>query len=616
MSTPHSNMDLGRQLAARLAPLALAIALLIAVVPPAIYLVIESGALHRTATLYARELCERLNVIVLAGPTLWKFGIQKHQEILNDFIPYKNVFAVHVVDESGRPITGLEYGGEAAHGAWWTRLAITGSAPIVFNNRVMGTVHVEMSRWPTLVGTLTLLLVSAVTGTGLATLVYRFPVAVVVKMEGRIEELIDSVERANTELDGRVREAETLLELTRATSSTLDAPELFAMLAAGAARACGVDRCTIFLADGSRQSLIPVRSQLADGLVDSRIGNFFKTLAKLKVGGFPLKAQEGFLEGQPLVVPDAAADTVLPHGLAELAEIKSFMIVPFTRQGIVVGVLLLDHVVARHDFSAGQVRMAMTIAGQAGLALENAHLFAEAGSQATTLKARNAELDSFVYSVSHDLKAPLVTIQGMAGVLVEDFAPHLPPEGRHYVERIQANAQQMERLILDLLALSRIGREAHASEPIHLAELIDEVVAGFAEPISGRGIKVSQRDLGTLWGIRIQLEQVFNNLVGNAIKYLGDTPSPAIEIGSVERGAVVECYVSDNGIGIDPAYHDKVFEIFQRLKEVEASGTGVGLAIVKKIVEGAGGRIWVESAPGQGATFRFTWPKPPREERS
>ncbi len=232
------------------------------------------------------------------------------------------------------------------------------------------------------------------------------------------------------------------------------------------------------------------------------------------------------------------------------------------------------------------------------------------------LAARNAELDSFVYSVSHDLKAPLVTIQGMAGVLVEDFAPHLPPEGRHYVERIQANTQQMDHLILDLLTLSRIGREAHASERVHLAELIDEVVAGFAEPISARGIKVSQRDLGTLWGVRVQLEQVFSNLLGNAVKYLGDTPSPAIEIGSVERGAFVECYVTDNGIGIDPAYHDKVFEIFQRLKEVEAPGTGVGLAIVKKIVEGAGGRIWVESAPGQGATFRFTWPTPPREELS
>lgn len=94
------------------------------------------------------------------------------------------------------------------------------------------------------------------------------------------------------------------------------------------------------------------------------------------------------------------------------------------------------------------------------------------------------------------------------------------------------------------------------------------------------------------------------------MKYLGDTPSPWVEVGSVDRGSAVECFVRDNGIGIDPAHHTRVFEIFQRLKDVEAEGTGVGLAIVKKIVEAAGGRVWVESAPGAGATFRFTWPRP------
>ena len=99
------------------------------------------------------------------------------------------------------------------------------------------------------------------------------------------------------------------------------------------------------------------------------------------------------------------------------------------------------------------------------------------------------------------------------------------------------------------------------------------------------------------------------NLLGNAIKYLGDVAEASVEVGTVDRGAFVECYVKDNGIGIDPAYHERIFEVFQRLKEVEVDGTGVGLAIVKKIVQASGGRIWVESAKGQGATFRFTWPK-------
>jgi signal transduction histidine kinase len=108
--------------------------------------------------------------------------------------------------------------------------------------------------------------------------------------------------------------------------------------------------------------------------------------------------------------------------------------------------------------------------------------------------------------------------------------------------------------------------------------------------------------------VRVQLEQLFRNLLTNAVKYMGDQPAPTIEIDARPQGDLVECWVRDNGMGIDPAYHEKVFELFQRLKEVSAEGTGVGLPIVKRIVETAGGRIWIESARGTGTTFRFTWP--------
>lgn len=232
---------------------------------------------------------------------------------------------------------------------------------------------------------------------------------------------------------------------------------------------------------------------------------------------------------------------------------------------------------------------------------------------ARALQEKNAELDTFVYSVSHDLKAPLVTIQGMAGVLLEDHGGTLGHEGRRYLDRIQANILQMERLIQDLLALARIGREARAPEAINLSELADECLIELAEPIRRGGVKVIRGDLATVRAVRTQMEQVLRNLLGNAIKYLGSTPTPTVEIGSVDRGGVVECYVRDNGIGIDPAYHENIFAIFHRLKDVEAEGTGVGLAIVKKVVEAAGGRVWVESAKGEGATFRFTWPKTVRE---
>jgi signal transduction histidine kinase len=164
---------------------------------------------------------------------------------------------------------------------------------------------------------------------------------------------------------------------------------------------------------------------------------------------------------------------------------------------------------------------------------------------------------------------------------------------------------------MDLLALSRIGREARPAQAVRLAEVVDDVLAELAGPIQERGIEIVRGDLPTLVGIRTQIEQVLGNLLGNAIKYLGDGPAPRVEVGAVDRGHLVECYVRDNGIGIDPAYHQRVFEIFQRLKEVEADGSGVGLTIVKKIVEAAGGRTWVQSAKGQGTTVHFTWPKAP-----
>jgi len=166
----------------------------------------------------------------------------------------------------------------------------------------------------------------------------------------------------------------------------------------------------------------------------------------------------------------------------------------------------------------------------------------------------------------------------------------------------------MERLLLDLLALSRIGRAARPPEDVVLADLVDDVLAELGEPLRTRGIKVTVGDLPKVWAVRVEMEQVVRNLLTNAVKYMGDTETPAIEVSAVTRGATVEIAVRDSGIGIDPAYHERIFEIFQRLKQIPADGTGVGLAIVKKIVERAGGRIWIESAAGEGSTFRFTWP--------
>jgi signal transduction histidine kinase len=238
--------------------------------------------------------------------------------------------------------------------------------------------------------------------------------------------------------------------------------------------------------------------------------------------------------------------------------------------------------------------------------LEEARNQAESANR--RLEAKNAELDSFVYSVSHDLKTPLVTVDGFAGMLAEDYGDRLGDQGREYLGRLRACAQQMGHLIQDLLALSRIGRESRPPEAVPLDELVSTFRSEAGPLLGSRGIEVVVRETGVLWGVRSQIEQVTRNLLSNAAKYIGATPRPLVEVGMLERGAFVECYVRDNGIGIDARYHEKVFEIFHRLQDVEAEGTGVGLAIAKKIVESVGGRIWVESEVGQGSTFRFTWP--------
>jgi GAF domain-containing protein/two-component sensor histidine kinase len=401
------------------------------------------------------------------------------------------------------------------------------------------------------------------------------------------------------------------VEITRAATSTLELKPLLKQIAQHTARALGMGRCSIYL--WREGHLMPVMSQFADGHFDPQLWARFKAFRGQPMEEVPAYAQALRLK-QPVLVEDARNSDLLAPDWVEVFGIRAALVVPLIAKDEVIGTLSLQDVRQPRHWSTAQVDLAMTIAAQVALAVENARLYDESQRARADLQGKNAELDTFVYSVSHDLKAPLVTIQGMAGLLLEEYRSQLPEEAARYLGRIQANAQQMEHLILDLLALSRIGREARAATAVSLAEVVDDVVADLAGSIHERGIQLVRGELPTIWGVRTQVEQVMRNLVGNAVKYLGDTSQGRVAVEAMDRGAFVECYVRDNGIGIDPAYHERIFEVFQRLKEVDVEGTGVGLAIVTKIVQASGGRIWLESAKGQGATFHFTWPKGPARE--
>jgi len=226
------------------------------------------------------------------------------------------------------------------------------------------------------------------------------------------------------------------------------------------------------------------------------------------------------------------------------------------------------------------------------------------------LKEKNEELEDFVHTVSHDLKSPLVSIQGFATNLLKKYNDNLDERGRFYLERIQKNVEHMDQLICDLLALSRVGKLKDTKDPVDITQVIKEIKEELEPALKKKHIQLLIPDnLPVIFGYQTRIIQLFSNFITNAIKFIGNPPEPKIEILYHEDKDYYHFGVKDNGIGIDEQHHDRIFGLFQRLKETEAEGTGIGLAIVKKIVDSHGGKVWVQSEKGKGCTFFFIIPK-------
>ena len=234
---------------------------------------------------------------------------------------------------------------------------------------------------------------------------------------------------------------------------------------------------------------------------------------------------------------------------------------------------------------------------------------AEVTERTRQLEAANKELEAFSYSVSHDLRAPLRAISGYSSVLLEDYAGSLPEEGLGYLKRVKDNGDHMGHLIDDLLAFSRLGRQALRVQRVHTRGVVDRALAQLAPAIGERQVELVIGDLPDCDSDPALLEQVFVNLIGNAFKYSRKQEDPRIVVGAKQddaaRGPIF--FVKDNGAGFDMRYADKLFGVFQRLHRSEDyEGTGVGLAIVQRIVSRHGGRVWAEGKVDQGASFYFT----------
>jgi light-regulated signal transduction histidine kinase (bacteriophytochrome) len=240
----------------------------------------------------------------------------------------------------------------------------------------------------------------------------------------------------------------------------------------------------------------------------------------------------------------------------------------------------------------------------------NADLEERVIERTAQFESANKELESFAYSVSHDLRAPLRAIDGFSRILQQEYDQKLDDEGKRLLGIIRASTNTMDHLITDILSLSRVSRNQVNFLPIDMTALANSVYHEIVSTETMNKIAFKVSDLHDVKGDPILIHQVWANLISNAIKYSQPEEKPKIEINGIVKDGNCTYSIRDNGVGFNPKYSDKLFGLFQRLhKESEFEGTGVGLAIVQRIIHRHGGQVWAEGEVGKGATFYFTIPQ-------
>src|SRR5215207_6379762 len=344
---------------------------------------------------------------------------------------------------------------------------------------------------------------------------------------------------------------------------------------------------------------------------------------KEKIAETPITATEfgqriidKLLQNKAWFANDILADpqaTELDKRLAVQNGIHAWLCIPLMYQGELIGALNLGRGTG-NPFTDEDATISHDIANQLAIAIQHINLYnalqkelMERKKLISELEANNAELERFTYTVSLDLRNPLVTIKGFLGMLQKDLRDGRRDRITSDFERISNAADKMHALLSDLLQLSRIGRVANPFGAVDLNKLTADSLENLDARIRSKNVTVKiWPDLPVVFGDRLRLGEVLENLIDNAAKYSGNQPNPIIEVGTRQGQGSAVIFVRDNGIGIEHQHLSKIFGLFDKLDPL-SEGTGIGLAIVKRIVETHGGKVWVESAGlGKGATFCFT----------
>lgn len=431
----------------------------------------------------------------------------------------------------------------------------------------------------------------------------------------------------------------TLLEISQTLTSTLDMETVLQNIIDRSTGLIGLETGAIYLVNDQRLYLGAATPEIPQNFPDEFRHAFLNDHPHI---------EKAISTGLPISIPDLekAELTQQETIIKEARNLHSLLYVPLKIQKLAYGVLILGTQKETREFSEAEINLYRTISGQAAMAIYNSQLFQEikllneklelrvaertnelSDSQAALLNIvedlneksaeleRNArkleisynELEAFSYSVSHDLRAPLRAINGFSKFLVDDYEEQLDDEGKRLIKIIRSNAKQMDQLITDLLQLSKVSRNEIITTNVDMKTLVKSVFDDIALPDEKEKFKFIVKDIHSANVDATLIRQVWVNLISNALKYSKPSEKKRIVIDSSVINNKITYFIKDSGVGFNPKYIHKLFGIFQRLHHVdEFEGTGVGLAIVQRIILKHGGEVWAEGEEGKGATFYFS----------
>ena len=411
--------------------------------------------------------------------------------------------------------------------------------------------------------------------------------------------------------DSRATEYAVLAEISRIISSTLNIDEIYEQFAHQVSLLIPFDRLSISSVDMEAHTVQAVYA--VGGDIPGWERNVVHDIVPGGISDILERDRRGILFRTPAEEEEAGHQPARELG----GDFQTRIAVPLVARSVFVGTLNIRSL-RPYAYDESQLAQAERIGAQIAGTIANAFAYEklEAAQHAleravSELQRSNQELEQFAYVASHDLQEPLRKIASFCNLLESRYADQLDERGSVYLHYVVDGALRMQALVNDLLLYSRVTTRGKEFAPTNMDDVLEEALANLDVAVAECNARVTHDPLPTVNGDAAQLARLLQNLVGNAIKYRGDAPPRVHVAASIESEEWVFA-VRDNGIGIAPEYAERIFVIFQRLHtREEYGGTGIGLSVCKKIVERHGGRIWVESQEGRGATFRFTLPKAP-----